>query len=162
MVKLLISKDDARVKLANKNVELSKLEFGVLYHLARNNKKIVTRDELYEHVWKTKVSDRSADVVISKIRKKLDFADVIISKLDGYIISDGIDLEIINDPSLTIKDKNNTIYLKPMVNKGGTLVTIICVADSEFGTLVVYNSNNVVHAETVDKFKKSHKELIEK
>lgn len=163
MIKLLISKDDARIKIANKNVDLSKLEFGVLYYLARNNKRIVSRTELYKDVWKTKVSERSADVVISKIRTKLDFDKVIVSKPDGYIISDDIDLEIINDTSLTIKDKGNIIHLKPMHQKSnGVLITIIAVANSEFGTLIIYSNNNQVYAETVDKFKKSYKELIEK
>lgn len=163
MINLLISKDDARVKIGNKNIELSKLEFNVLYYLARHNKKIVSRQELYDEVWKTKVSDRSADVVISKIRKKLDYSNVIESKSEGYIIADNIDLQIVNDPSLVIKNKNNAIVLKPMYQKSnGMLITVLCVAKSKHGDLIVYSNNNENFADTIDDFKKHHKDLIEK
>lgn len=55
-------------------VNLTSLEFNVLYYFARNEDKILTRDQLLESVWGRRdqeVTDRSVDSLISGLRKKI-------------------------------------------------------------------------------------------
>lgn len=154
MFKLIVSKDNNVVSFDGKNLDLSKLEFGVLYFILKNNTRIITREELYEKVWKTVVSSRSADVVMSKIRTKFAYKDIIVSKPNGYIFNNDIKFEIINDSSVDIKDTHYTVTLNPIYKKSdGSIVTVLNVAKTKDGAVVVvYNHESKNMIENVEEF----------
>lgn len=62
-----------RVQCANRPVELTSVEFGLLTLLIKNAGQVLTRDHLTAHVLGRSLSpyDRSIDVHISRLRKKL-------------------------------------------------------------------------------------------
>ena len=68
-----INKDSYVVKLNNKEIFFPKKEFNLLYFLARNPKKVYSRDSLLRNLWGTdvKVVARTVDVHIRKIREKI-------------------------------------------------------------------------------------------
>jgi DNA-binding response OmpR family regulator len=59
-----------------KNVELTRKEFDLLIYLVMNHKKVLTRQQLYEHIWGNILEDQYdsnfIDVHIKNIRKKLN------------------------------------------------------------------------------------------
>ena len=56
------------------NVSLTPTEFRLLYALALERGRVLTRDELMQRVWGRKMSyrDRTVDVCIRKLRDKVD------------------------------------------------------------------------------------------
>lgn len=62
-----------QVYLNEQLVDLSNREFHVLLYLAQNVGKVLTREQIYEHVWQTKFGDfNSVTIHIKNIRAKLD------------------------------------------------------------------------------------------
>ena len=64
-------------------IELTKKEFDLLYYLLSHTDKILSREEILSAVWKEDVFvvDRSVDVTINRVRKKIGiYADNIITK----------------------------------------------------------------------------------
>jgi DNA-binding response OmpR family regulator len=59
-----------------KEVELTRKEFDLLYYLVINRNKVLTRHQLYEHIWGNTLDDQYdsnfIDVHIKNIRKKLN------------------------------------------------------------------------------------------
>ena len=70
---LVISRSARRVSLDNKPIELSTVEFDLLSYLAESAGSIVGRDEIYRNLkgYDYDGVDRSIDVSISRLRKKL-------------------------------------------------------------------------------------------
>lgn len=60
----------------NHEVEMTKKEFDLLFYLAINRNKVLTRHQLYEHIWGNMLDDQYdsnfIDVHIKNIRKKLN------------------------------------------------------------------------------------------
>jgi two-component system alkaline phosphatase synthesis response regulator PhoP len=76
-----IEVEELRVDPANvqayvdgENAELTPTEFRLLYTLARERGRVVTRDELLQRVWGRPASyrDRTVDVFVRKLREKID------------------------------------------------------------------------------------------
>lgn len=63
-----------KVKLGEESIQLTALEFEVLYFLVRNRGNIFTRDQLLEKIWGTDsyIYDRSIDRLISRLRRKIE------------------------------------------------------------------------------------------
>jgi DNA-binding response OmpR family regulator len=61
------------VRVADEAIELSTLEFDLLYTLARNPKQTLSREQLLQHVWGTEWlgGDHVIDVHVSNLRRKL-------------------------------------------------------------------------------------------
>ena len=57
-----------------KNVELTKLEFDLLYTLIANQNIVLDRDYLLEHVWGSDAiyQDRTVNVAINRLKEKID------------------------------------------------------------------------------------------
>ena len=59
-----------------KNIELTKKEFDLLLYLVMNRNKVLTRHQLYEHIWGNILEDQYdsnfIDVHIKNVRKKLN------------------------------------------------------------------------------------------
>jgi len=63
-----------KVTRAGKPINLSTLEFRLLYHLASRPNKVFSRDKLLDAVWGTErfVTPRSVDVYIRRLREKVE------------------------------------------------------------------------------------------
>ena len=71
---LVIDPDLHRAELAGEDVGLTALEFRLLYVLAADQGRALTRDQLQQRVWGVpyRARDRSVDVCVRKLRLKLD------------------------------------------------------------------------------------------
>ena len=87
---LNIDADRRRVIRAGKEVQLTMREYQLLEHLARNAGKIVSRSELWEHVWEShSVPDSNVvDVYIRYLRNKLGREPDLIKTVrgGGYVL----------------------------------------------------------------------------
>ncbi len=75
-----------RVKINNKQVNLTKKEYEILLLLIENQDKVFSREEIMDYVWKDDVivSNRTVDVNITRIRKKLgEYGKALINR-SGY------------------------------------------------------------------------------
>ena len=72
-------------------IDLTPIEFKLLLHLARNEEKVFTREELISAVWGDNINivDRTVDVHISNLRKKLSASVCTIRPIQkvGYTFS---------------------------------------------------------------------------
>lgn len=70
---LSISKDTHICSVYNKQIDLTPLEFDIVYYLMTNKGKVVSSEELFETVWKEKYFDSNNTVMvhIRRIREKL-------------------------------------------------------------------------------------------
>jgi len=62
------------VAVGNKLVDLSKKEFTLLEFLLRNKERVVTKEEIIEHVWSfdTEILKNTVEVYIAYLRNKID------------------------------------------------------------------------------------------
>jgi DNA-binding response OmpR family regulator len=72
--KLIIDYDKRQVKLNEIEVSFTPNEFDILYIIAKNNGRVVTREQLIEQAFDISYegSDRTIDVHIKNIRKKIE------------------------------------------------------------------------------------------
>jgi DNA-binding response OmpR family regulator len=68
------------------NITLTKTEFEILALLASNPTRIFSREDMIEHLWKDApyVTERTVDVHITRLRKKLGIMAKLISSRSGY------------------------------------------------------------------------------
>lgn len=71
--KLIIDFSRFEVSIKNKLVDLTPLEFKLLYFLTKNRNKVFTRQQLFIELYEDtdNRSDRSIDILINRIRKKI-------------------------------------------------------------------------------------------
>ena len=71
---LRIDPRNVQAYVDGKSVELTPTEFRLLYALALERGRVVTRDELLQKVWGRRQShrDRTVDVFVRKLRDKID------------------------------------------------------------------------------------------
>jgi DNA-binding response OmpR family regulator len=62
------------VRVAGVPVELCRLEYELLVHLARNPTAVCSKQELLRAIWRQSVSSRTVDSHASRLRRKLDAA----------------------------------------------------------------------------------------
>jgi two-component system alkaline phosphatase synthesis response regulator PhoP len=79
----LISK---HLELNNKSIVLTKKEFEILSLLMQHPQRIFTRDEILQNVWKEEsyVLERTVDVHVARLRKKLNEYSIYITNRSGY------------------------------------------------------------------------------
>lgn len=85
-------KPESNIVLVNKKeIQLSNKETGILEYLIRNKEKIVSTEELLEHVWDSAIDDFTDTVKthIKTLRRKIDPKKVIVKTIrgKGYLIS---------------------------------------------------------------------------
>ena len=58
----------------NKKIELTKNEYFILYYLAKNRGKIVSRDEIMDYLWESEefIDDNTLSVNVKRLRGKLE------------------------------------------------------------------------------------------
>jgi DNA-binding response OmpR family regulator len=71
--KLIVDATRREVSLAGEPVDLTTIQFDLFWYLARRSGRVVSRQELYEALFRQKYNgfDRSVDVYISRIRNQL-------------------------------------------------------------------------------------------
>ncbi|HKP17444.1 MAG TPA: response regulator transcription factor [Gaiellaceae bacterium] len=71
---LLIDPRDVQAYVGGESAELTPTEFRLLYALALEQGRVVTRDELLQRLWGRREThrDRTVDVFVKKLREKLD------------------------------------------------------------------------------------------
>lgn len=81
----LIDTDRKEVKVKNKVIELTKKEYQILETLINNSGRYVTRDQILNKIWSdTLVSERTVDVHITRLRKRLGSFGKNIKSRTGY------------------------------------------------------------------------------
>lgn len=72
--------------IGEKEINLTKNEFNLLEFLIKNKNKIYCRQEILNNVWSSKVSLRTVDTTISRLRKKMkDSGKYLVTRLGfGY------------------------------------------------------------------------------
>ena len=75
--KITLNKDTLEVKVNNKTISLTVREFGILELLMSYPKKVFTKSNLFEHVWKDEFlgDDNTINVHISNLRSKIGAID---------------------------------------------------------------------------------------
>lgn len=70
---LYVNKVTHEVKVGDEQIKLTKIEFDILYLLAKNPNKVFSSDEIFENVWKEKNFDATNNVMvhIKRLRNKL-------------------------------------------------------------------------------------------
>lgn len=70
---IVINTDKKQAEFNGKNIGLTGMEFNLLYYLAQNKNKAVSRSELLDKVWgfENFVETRATDDMIKRLRKKL-------------------------------------------------------------------------------------------
>ena len=83
---LCIAPDAKEVKIDGQLIALTKTELEVLIFLASNAYKIYSREALISHLWKDApyITERTIDVHITRLRKKLGVYSSYISSRQGY------------------------------------------------------------------------------
>lgn len=62
-----------RVRVNGIDIQLKTMEYKLLYYLAKNKNRIITKDELFRHVWRdTFVGDGTLNVHIRHLREKVE------------------------------------------------------------------------------------------
>jgi DNA-binding response OmpR family regulator len=71
---LRLDPDNVQAYVDGKSAELTPTEFRLLYTLAREKGRVLTRDELLQRVWGRRAThrDRTVDVFVRKLREKVD------------------------------------------------------------------------------------------
>ena len=95
---LTIDTNNYEVKRAGQKIRLSKKEYSLLEYLARNKNKVLTKEQIINHVWNydADVLPNSVEVYIKHLRKKIDEPFAIAGKalihtvkgFSGYKISE--------------------------------------------------------------------------
>ena len=85
---LYLNKASHTVKIDTEDIKLTKIEFDILYLLAKNPGKVFSTEDIYENVWKEKSFDANNNVMvhIRRLRSKLreeDREDKIITTVWG-------------------------------------------------------------------------------
>lgn len=73
---LKIDKDRKSCFIGDKEIILTRVEYNLLNLFVDNKNKVLNRREIANAVWDTKVSDRTVDAVVSRLRKKLKGIDL--------------------------------------------------------------------------------------
>jgi two-component system, OmpR family, response regulator ResD len=71
---LLIDPEAVQAYIDGRSAELTPTEFRLLYALAKETPRVVTRDELLQRIWgrRRMRRDRTVDVFVRKLREKID------------------------------------------------------------------------------------------
>ena len=83
---LVIDFDRKEVFIGKESINVTKTEFEILVFLAKNHEKIFSRKELINTIWEETpfITERTVDVHITRLRKKLGQYAFLISNKSGY------------------------------------------------------------------------------
>lgn len=86
--KLVLNLDTYKVSLDNKDIELTLKEFNLLKFLIERYPRVITRDILLDNIWGCDcyIDERTVDVHIKNLRKKIDYKYIKTVKGIGYTL----------------------------------------------------------------------------
>ncbi len=174
MSKIVISRSKMTVIITGAQVEFPKKEFNLLYYLANNQGKALTRKQMIDTVWtEVEVVDRTVDVHIGKLREKIgdeeinkgkgDFRYINTIKGFGYRLSKDLDIKIDDDVSKNkedaIKTDDDIIISGSYKDNKRNVVSVTNVVDSKFGRLVIFIGAGTSNAMSVKDFRSVYNPL---
>ena len=70
----LLNIEERVIEKDDKKIELTKNEYTILYYLAKNKGKIVSRDEIMDYLWESEefIDDNTLSVNVKRLRAKLE------------------------------------------------------------------------------------------
>lgn len=82
----IIDLEAKELTIKGKKIILTKTEFEIIALLAENSERVFTREEIIDRVWKetTYITERTVDVHITRLRKKMGDYAAIITNRSGY------------------------------------------------------------------------------
>lgn len=159
------------VLINNAPIDFPNTEFNLLYFLANNQGKALTRNKIISETWWTEfISHRTIDVHVSKIRKKIgdkkqsngSFKFIQTVKSIGYRLSEELDIEIDDDITKNkddVRTEDDIIINGSYKDSKKNIAVVINVAESKFGKLVVFASVGTCNAMPIKDFKLVYKPL---
>lgn len=82
---LIIDTEKKEVKLEGKTIELTKTEYQILLLLVKSSGRFISREEILDSIWSdTYVTERTVDVHITRLRKRLGSFGPRIKSRTGY------------------------------------------------------------------------------
>jgi len=83
---ITISQDLKELNIEGKNITLTKTEFEILTLLAQNPNKVFSRERIISLIWEesTYITERTVDVHITRLRKKMGNYGQVITNRSGY------------------------------------------------------------------------------
>lgn len=83
---MVINISDKTISICGKDIQLTKKEFGILSLLVNAPNRTFAREDILAKVWSndTLVLDRTVDVHIARLRKKIDIYGELITNRSGY------------------------------------------------------------------------------
>jgi len=83
---LILDLESKRLYIGTKKIDLSRKEFDILYLLGKSPGKIYSREEILNRIWESDVivTDRTVDVNMTRLRKKMEDAGVYIRNKPGF------------------------------------------------------------------------------
>ena len=83
---IVINFDVKEVQINSKKIALTKTEFEIIAFLAKHPDRIFSREEIINNAWgeKSYITERTVDVHITRLRKKLGNYATLISNRSGY------------------------------------------------------------------------------
>jgi len=83
---IVLDLESKRLYIGTKKIDLSRKEFEILYLLGKSPGRIYSREEILNRVWESDVivTDRTVDVNMTRLRKKMEDAGVYIRNKPGF------------------------------------------------------------------------------
>ena len=88
----LLNMAERVIEKGDKKIELTKNEYNILYYLAKNKGRVVSRDEIMDYLWESEefIDDNTLSVNIKRLRKKLEELELLdrieTRRGQGYIL----------------------------------------------------------------------------
>lgn len=83
---VVLDLESKRLYIGTKKIDLSRKEFDILYLLGKSPGKIYSREEILNRIWESDVivTDRTVDVNMTRLRKKMEDAGAYIRNKPGF------------------------------------------------------------------------------
>lgn len=159
--KIVVSKTQMTVTRNGVKVpQIAKLEFDLLYYLAVHKGKALSRTELTNSVWEGFVIDRTVDVHINKLRKKLstnpqdsknnDLIETITGV--GYKLIGDVTVDDVIDDQSDAEKKDGIVIGGIYKNSHNQHVCVLNIAESKHGNMAVFIKGSVWSCLTTKEF----------
>ncbi|MCK9638449.1 MAG: response regulator transcription factor [Prolixibacteraceae bacterium] len=83
---LILDLESKRLYIGKQKIDLSRKEFDILYLLGKSPGKVYSREEILNRIWESDVivTDRTVDVNMTRLRKKMEDAGAYIRNKPGF------------------------------------------------------------------------------
>ncbi len=148
-------------KLQWDEIIMTNRDYNVIQCLAANKDKVMMRDGLIAEAWENSWrSLRVVDVAISSINTSFECKNVIVSSNGGYMLNPLVDVEIMNDTSVTIGGitANTAVYVNKRTKQQVVIMDKVSVAGEDMFLATIKDSRAYI-AITPHEFKETYEEF---